>query len=202
LTEEAVKECTSLADEITESIIRVLKDEAIYQEHPTKLARRVLDLWGGEKYRAVRWARTFSADVATSTAIHRYRQSGIEYSQIYALLDDRTSPQCRLMHGTIFRVDSPEALRYRTPFHHHCRTSILPCLVTMEIDQNLLYENRDFSKALDQKLKPLDEGLDSEFVEKTFENIESFKDKWAIPQYILDEDIEKRLMKLGVGIST
>jgi len=202
LTEEAVKEASGLAEEITESIIRVLKDEAIYQEGPDILARRVLDLWGGEKYRAVRWARTFSADVATNTSYYRYKESGIEEYQIYATIDEKTSMQCRLMHGTVFRVDSPEAKLYRCPFHHHCRTTILPIANNTEIPDSLRYENRDFSQQVGQNLNPIEEGLDKELVKNTFKNIDTFKEKWSIPQYILDEDVEKRLIKLGVGIST
>ena len=120
LTEEAVTECTSLASEITESIIRVLKDEAIYQESNDKLAARVLNLWGGEKYRAERWARTFSADVATNTTLYRYQTSGIEEYQFYATIDNRTSPQCRMLHGTVFKTNSSEAQQYRCPLHPNC----------------------------------------------------------------------------------
>jgi SPP1 gp7 family putative phage head morphogenesis protein len=169
LTEEAVNECTDLADEIAESIIRVLKDEAIYQENPRKLASRVLDLFGGQRYRAENWTRTFSADVATSTTLYRFEQNGIEYGQVYATLDNRTSPQCRIMHGTIFKIGSAESNKYHTPFHHRCRTAIIPFIGTP--DKSLLFENRDFSKPLDQKLKVLDSRMDDKIVKTAFKNI-------------------------------
>lgn len=120
LTEEAVRQSTELSELISESIIRTLKDEAIYQEGPATLARRVQDLWGGQKYRAERFARTFSADVATSTALNRYQNNGIEDIQFYATIDERTSPQCRALNGTIFKSNSPEAKRYSCPLHHNC----------------------------------------------------------------------------------
>jgi SPP1 gp7 family putative phage head morphogenesis protein len=202
LTEEAVKECAGLADEVVESIIRVLKDEAIYQEHPRVLARRILDLWGGERYRAVRWARTFSADVATNTTLYRYKQQGIEECQFYARIDGRTSPQCRMLHGTIFKVGSTEAGKYHPPAHPHCRSTLIPVTSFTEVDDSLRFENRNFEQSLNQDLKPLKEGLDGELVKNTFKNIDKFNEKYRIDKFILDEDIEKRLSKLGVEIST
>lgn len=200
LTEEAVNECTDLADEITESIIRVLKDEAIYQESPYKLAKRVLDLWGGTKYRAESWAQTFSADVATNTTLYRYATSGIEECQFYATLDDRTSPNCRMMHGTIFKVSSPEARQYRCPLHFRCRSVILPLSVTSKTPDSLRYENRNFNNLISQKFQPLEDKFDKDLVKQTFKNIDTFRDKYSVPQFILNEDIEKRLVKLGVSI--
>lgn len=140
LTEEAVTECTSLASEITESIIRVLKDEAIYQESNDKLAARVLNLWGGEKYRAERWARTFSADVATNTTLYRYQTSGIEEYQFYATIDNRTSPQCRMLHGCVMKTNSNEANNFRPPLHPHCLVAGTK-IITLNGEKNI--ENVD-----------------------------------------------------------
>jgi len=201
LTEEAVRQSVELSELIADSIIEVLKDEAIYQESPADLARRVLDLWGGEKYRAVRFARTFSADVATSTALNRYKNNGIEEIQFYAKIDERTSPQCRAMHGTVFKSDSQEAKRYSCPTHFHCRSCWIPIPVTMRVKDSWRYEQRNFSKQLGQDLKPLKDIVDKNDIKKTFEEIKKFKDDWGIPSFILEEDIEKRLLKLGVGIS-
>ncbi len=200
LTREAVLEASGLADEVVESIIRVLKDEAIYQEHPRVLARRILDLWGGERYRAVRWARTFSADVATNTSLYRFKQQGIEECQFYARIDSKTSPQCRLMHGTVFQVDSPEARRYRCPLHHNCRSLLLPITSFSEIDDSLRYENRNFTKQVDQDFKVLDEGIDEKAMKKIFKDIDTFNEKWAVPSWVFDEDVEKRVAKLGVEV--
>lgn len=201
LTEAAVRQSVGLSELIADSIIEVLKDEAIYQESPADLASRILNLWGGEKYRAVRFARTFSADVATSTALNRYKNNGIEEIQFYAKIDERTSPQCRAMHGTVFKSDSAEAKRYSCPLHHHCRSTWIPIPVTMRVKDSWRYEQRNFSKQLGQDLKPLKDVVDKKDIKKTFENIKKFKDDWGIPSYILEEDIEKRLLKLGVGIS-
>lgn len=202
LTEEAVRQSTELSSLVSESIIRTLKDEGIYQEAPATLAKRMVDLWGGEKYRAERFARTFCADVANSTALHRYQQNGIEEFQIYAKIDERTSPICRMLHGTIFRADSKDGKQYTPGFHMHCRTTIIPVTLTMKVDPTLRYENRNFGKPIGQDFKPLKDGLDKKVIKNVFNDIEKFKDKYAIDKFILQEDIEKRLLKLGVGVST
>ncbi|KKG35389.1 hypothetical protein DU52_15810 [Methanosarcina mazei] len=200
LTEEAVRQSIELSEVVAESIIRTLKDEGIYQENPRVLARKMLDLWGGEKYRAERFARTFSADVATSTTLVRYKQQGIEECQFYATIDSRTSPQCRMMHGTVFKTDSPELDRYKCPLHPHCRSSVIPVTPFSDIDDSLRYENRNFEKPISQNFKPLKDELDKDLVNGTFKNIDKFNDNYRIDKFILDEDLEKRLMKLGVGI--
>jgi SPP1 gp7 family putative phage head morphogenesis protein len=200
LTEEAVKQSVELSGLVSESIIRTLKDEGIYQENPRVLAKKMLDLWGGEKYRAERFARTFSADVATSTTLHRYKQQGIEECQFYATIDGKTSPQCRIMHGTVFKTGSADLRAHSPPTHFHCRSSLIPVTPFSEIDDSLRYENRNFEKPVSQNFKPLKEHLDKDLVKGTFKNIDVFNDKYRIDQFILDEDIEKRLIKLGVGI--
>lgn len=62
------------------------------------------------------------------------------------------------------------------------------------------YENRNFETPVSQNFKPLKDELDKDLVNGTFKNIDKFNDKYRIDKFILDEDIEKRLMKLGVGV--
>lgn len=70
----------------------------------------------------------------------------------------------------------------------------------MKVDNSFRYENRDFSKTIGQDLKFSGEGIDSKYVKKIFGNIDKFKDKYAIPKFVFDEDTENRLMKLGVNV--
>ncbi len=202
LTEEAVKQSTELAVEVSESIIRMLQEEGIYQENPRKLAGRIIYLWNGEKYRAVRFARTITADIATNTSLFRFKDQGIEKVQFYATIDKRTSSQCRMLHGTVMLADSPEARRYIPPLHPSCRSSILPITIFSEYDKSMEFQNRDFSKPMGQNFKTMDEAMDKEAMEKVFKDIDKFKEKYSIPKFIFNEDIEKRLMRLGVGVET
>lgn len=201
LTEEAVRISTELADNVVESIVQVLKDEAIYTMHPSQLAKRIVDLWGGERYKAVRFARTFTADVATHTTVYRYRQRGVEYVEFDAELDDRTSDQCRALHGTIFSTESDSLDLYRPPLHHHCRSSLKPVPITWEINPDAEFEKRDFLQQMGQSGEFLKELADEKVVEKAFENIDRFNEKYRISKFILDKDIEKRLV-MEKGLKT
>ncbi|WP_370575825.1 minor capsid protein [Methanomethylovorans sp.] len=194
LTEEAVRISTDLAENIAESIIQMLKDEAIYTTHPNHLAKKIEDLWEGERYKAVRFARTFTADVATNTTVYRYRQRGVEYVEFDAEIDERTSDQCRALHGTIFSTGSDSINQYRPPLHHHCRSGLKPAPITREINPDSEFENRDFRHQMSQSGEFLKELADEKVVEKAFKNIERFNEKYRISQIILDKDIEKRLM--------
>lgn len=136
ITEEVARQAAGLSQDIVESIVRILKDDGLYLEHPDELERHVRDLWGGEKHRAVRFARTFTADIATNTELWRYQDAGIEELQFYAKLDDRTSPQCQALHGTIIQTNSKEASLFRPPLHHHCLVSGTK-INTMEGEQNI-----------------------------------------------------------------
>lgn len=194
LTEEAVRISTGLAENVTESIIQMLKDEAIYTTHPNHLAERIENLWDGERYKAVRFARTFTADVATNTTVYRYRQRGVEYVEFDAELDDRTSDQCRALHGTIFSTESDSINQYRPPLHHHCRSGLKPVPVTREIDSAAEFENRDFCHQMNQSGEFLKELADKKVVEKAFENIDRFNEKYRISKFILDKDISARII--------
>jgi SPP1 gp7 family putative phage head morphogenesis protein len=120
LTEEAVRISQDLSKEASESIVRILQDDAIYYEHPKALSKRIVDLWGGEKYRAERFARTFTADVATATTVARYRQYGVRYMEFDAEIDDRTTDQCRCLNGVQFDLEKESVDKYRPPLHMHC----------------------------------------------------------------------------------
>ncbi len=176
LTEDAVKLSTELAQKIADSIIRTLEDDKIYYQHPNTLARGLLDLWEGERYKAIRFTRTFTADIATATTVHRYRQYGVQYMEFDAELDDRTTDQCRALHGTIFDLSKGCVDLYRCPLHHNCRSGLRPIPITQQIDTNKLFENRDFSG-----------------YEKAFKEIDVFNEKYRIDKLVLDADIEARI---------
>jgi len=176
ITEEAVRISTELADNVVESIVHMFKDDAIYTTHPNQLARRIVESWEGERYKAVRFARTFTADVATNTTVYRYRQRGVEYVEFDAELDDRTSDQCRALHGTVFDLSKGSVDLYRPPLHHSCRSGLKIISIHQQVDTDKLFENRDFSS-----------------YEKAFKEIDVFNKKYRINKFVLDADIETRL---------
>lgn len=196
LTSEAVSRATDLSENAAKSIIRMLDDEAMYYEGPAKLGKRIEDLWQGQRSKAVSFAHTFSADVATGTTVHRYRQYGVRYMEFSAEIDERTTDQCRMMHGTLFDLEKQSVDAYRCPLHFRCRSSLMP-LADSDLDESMIFENRDFSGTLDS---PDD-------VAKTFQNIEKFNDKYRVSGFVIDQDIAKRVMlekgfSVGIGVDT
>ncbi|MDP2216406.1 MAG: minor capsid protein [Methanolobus sp.] len=188
LTKETVRLSTELGQNVAESIIRTLQDDKIHYQHPNTLARGLIDLWDGERYKAVRFTRTFTADVATATTVHRYRQYGVEYMEFDAELDDRTTDQCIALHGTIFDLSKGDVDMYRPPLHHSCRSGLTPIPITEEIDRDKLFENRDFGG-----------------FEKALDDIDTFNEKYRIDKFVLDQDISARIMSekgLSIPVST
>ncbi len=137
--------------------------------------------------------------------MYRYRQRGVEYIQFDAELDDRTSDQCRALHGTIFSTVSDSIDKYMPPLHHHCRSGLKPVPVTRETNPGAEFENRDFLHQMDQNSGFLKELVDEKVVERAFENIDRFNEKYRISKFILNKDIERRLMmedSLKISIPT
>jgi NAD+--asparagine ADP-ribosyltransferase len=53
---------------------------------------------------------------------------------------------------------------------------------------------------MDQDFNILDDRTDKDLIEKTFFDIDTFREKYSIDQFILDEDLEARLQKLNVQV--
>lgn len=83
---------------------------------------------------------------------------------------------------------------------HNCRSDLIPVPITMDVDHSTRFENRDFSMPMDQNFYFLDEVVDKTVLDKTFEDIGTFRKKYSIDQFILDEDVELRLQKLNVSV--
>lgn len=191
LTEEAVRLSGELSKECAESVVRMLVEDAIYYASPRALANRITDLWGNEKYRAERFARTFTADVATASTVSRYRTLGIRYIEFNAEVDDKTTNQCRCLDGTIFDLEKGSVDQYRPPLHMHCRSGLIP-LTDSDFEETRLFENRDFSNALENQ----------EEVDRAFKQIDSFNDKYRVSKLIIDKDLAARYMfEKGFSVS-
>lgn len=195
LTEELVKQSTTLADEVSKSIIEILKDEGIYELNPNQLELRIRDIWGGQKYKSKRFAQTFTSQVSNETALQRYKKNNVRAWSFSALLDDRTTLQCRMLHGTIFYTGSDSAERYKPPLHFNCRSGMKPIAITETIDESLVFENRDFTQLIDQDTFEFST-ITGEQVTDTFGLMEKYKDDYELDRFMLQEDIEKRLLKM------
>lgn len=192
LTEEAIKITQSLGDDIRASILKMLEENKLYTASIPELARAVKDFYGRQRYRAERFARTFVNTVYNNTHIETYRRSGVvQYVQFTAYLDNRTSHICRMMHGTIVEVSKAGAIQ--PPLHFNCRSRLIPYFG--KVREDLLFEERDFTKPVDMRYKRTEEVFDYEKVIEELEKMKGFKATWAIPNFVLDSDIQRRLLK-------
>ena len=57
-----------------------------------------------------------------------FKKAGVDYVRFSAVLDLRTSPQCRSRHGKVRRLDSAELADNTPPLHGRCRSILCKCL--------------------------------------------------------------------------
>lgn len=69
-----------------------------------------------------RLVRTESMHYLNDATLHRYKDAGVEYVQIWAALDERTCDTCGGYHEKIYPIDKCPAV----PLHANCRCTIIP----------------------------------------------------------------------------
>jgi SPP1 gp7 family putative phage head morphogenesis protein len=55
-----------------------------------------------------------------------FHANGVDYVQFSAVMDVKTSAQCRSRHGKIMRLDSPDLANNIPPLHGRCRSVLTP----------------------------------------------------------------------------
>lgn len=78
-----------------------------------------------------RIVRTESMHYLNDAALHRYKDAGVGYVQIWAALDERTCDTCGGYHEKIYPIDKCPAV----PLHANCRCTVLPV-----VDEKLIAE--------------------------------------------------------------
>lgn len=81
-----------------------------------------------------RLVRTETMHYLNSATLQRYKDSGIEYVQVWAAQDERTCEVCGSYHGKVYPINKCPIL----PFHANCRCTIIPCF-----DEKLIQEYVD-----------------------------------------------------------
>ena len=74
-----------------------------------------------------------------------FHDATVDYVRFSAVMDMRTSPQCRSRHGKVMRMDSPELTNNIPPLHGRCR-SVLSPLFSAYQPEYLTEEALDWSK--------------------------------------------------------
>jgi SPP1 gp7 family putative phage head morphogenesis protein len=62
---------------------------------------------------------------------HPHLLAGVRYS---AILDTRTTPQCRLLDGKVFKLDDPALAKFTPPLHFNCRSLLVPVTIGTKLD--------------------------------------------------------------------
>lgn len=104
-----------------------------------------------------RLVRTESMHYLNDAALHRYKDAGVEYVQVWAALDERTCDTCGGYHEKIYPIDKCPAV----PLHANCRCTVLPV-----VDEKVIaeYEKEDvaeISKDDRIKIKEVQQDIDS-----------------------------------------
>jgi len=91
----------------------------------TQIAKKMGGFFDDDPTAARRFARTATNDIYNKAHLARYTDSGVvDGVKFSAHIDNRTSPVCRMLDGTVWKVDSDEIKS--PPRHFHCRSRILP----------------------------------------------------------------------------
>lgn len=94
-----------------------------------------------------RLVRTETMHYLNDAALHRYKDAGVEYVQIWAALDERTCDTCGGYHEKIYPIDKCP----HVPLHANCRCTVLPF-----VDENVIaeYEKEDVAEiSKDDRMK-------------------------------------------------
>ncbi len=95
-------------------------------ESIAKIARRIRIYFDvNSKYRAKMIARTEVIAAHNEGALTRYQGDGVQKTEFYAALDERTCDECMALHGEIYPVTEAHGL---IPVHPQCRCTFLPVI--------------------------------------------------------------------------
>ncbi len=103
-----------------------------------------------------RLVRTETMHYLNDATLHRYKDAGVEYVQIWAAVDERTCDICGGYHEEIYPIDKCPHI----PFHANCRCTILPVTdaeVIVEYEKNHSDEllNREYNELSLEEFKKI-----------------------------------------------
>lgn len=100
-----------------------IMETVITGKNPAELTKKFAKDFEVKKYEAYRLLNTEVATVHADATAQAYLEDGIEYYEVLATLDSKTSQICREMDGKVFEVAKVEKGINYPPFHPNCRTT-------------------------------------------------------------------------------
>jgi len=123
-----------------------------------RIAKTIGIFFDDDPIAARRFARTATNDFYNKAHLDRYTDSGVvDGVQFSAHIDNRTSPICRMLDGTIWAVDSSDIKS--PPQHFNCRSRIRPYFGGIPGE-------RDYTKDFSQEFIDDAEQMNSTFISK------------------------------------
>lgn len=105
-----------------------------------------------EPYRLETIVRTNATSAYNMGRLVQARELGdewVEAVRFSAILDDRTTEQCRLLDGKLFRLSDPVLDRITPPLQFNCRSILVAVIVGTVIDESEFATGADIGEALD-----------------------------------------------------
>ena len=132
-------------------------------------------------------ARTLVNDIYNYAVIQSYIETGTNYFQFRAVIDNRTSDICRMLNGSIFSAS--EAQYYRPPLHYRCRSRLIALQGNTVRNTDMLYENRNFTTLYDANMNPYtSNSITPTVINQELQRMNTFRQQWDLPDDLLFED--------------
>ena len=132
-------------------------------------------------------ARTLVNDIYNYAVIQSYIETGTNYFQFQAVIDNRTTDLCRMLNGSIFPAS--EAQHYRPPLHYRCRSRLIAIQGNTVRNTGMLYENRNFTTLYDGNMRAYTSGnITPTVVAQELQNMNTFRQRWDLPEDLLYAD--------------
>ena len=153
-----------------------------------QVQQRLLNVYNDSfAHRTGNVARTLVNDIYNYAVIQSYIETGTNYFQFQAVIDNRTTDLCRMLNGSIFPAS--EAQHYRPPLHYRCRSRLIAIQGNTVRNTGMLYENRNFTTLYDGNMRAYTSGnITPTVVAQELQNMNTFRQRWDLPDDLLFED--------------
>ena len=132
-------------------------------------------------------ARTLVNDIYNYAVIQSYIETGIEYFQFQAVIDNRTTDICRMLHGSIYNASV--AQYYRPPLHYRCRSRMVALQGNTVRNTGMMFDNRNFSTLYDGNMRPYTSStVTPTVINQELQKMNTFRQQWDLPDDLLFDD--------------
>ena len=146
-SKDATQRLRNHSEEAARNIQQIVGQSLALGSSPLDIQNALIGQLGILKNRAQNIARTETMTAYNRASKARYWDYGIELVQLLALLDDRTTPECRFRHMKIIRLNESQP-----PYHFMCRTIPMPFKRDWLTEDDVRFIESEYMKASDGAL--------------------------------------------------